>query len=185
MEAVPADPAELAESLLRDDARRRLHVQSVGLLAEKSFGTDKDLDSVVAAAWLHDIGYASELRVTGFHPLDGANYLRGQGFDEEIVTLVAHHTGAMFEAEERGLEGYLLDFPMPPDDQLDALNYLDLSTGPDGSRLKPHDRVTEILSRYPEENAVHRAVTRSRATLIYSASRGKAIANRCTGARRS
>ncbi|MGH3588381.1 MAG: HD domain-containing protein, partial [Pseudonocardia sp.] len=31
-------------------------------------------DVLEAAAWLHDIGYASPLAVTGFHPLDGARY---------------------------------------------------------------------------------------------------------------
>jgi hypothetical protein len=32
----------------------------------------------VAAAWLHDIGYAPAIAEsgTGFHPLDGARYLR-------------------------------------------------------------------------------------------------------------
>ena len=29
-------------------------------------------DDLVAAAWLHDIGYAPGLVQTGFHPLDGA-----------------------------------------------------------------------------------------------------------------
>jgi hypothetical protein len=29
-------------------------------------------DDLVAAAWLHDIGYAPELAKTGFHPLDGS-----------------------------------------------------------------------------------------------------------------
>jgi DNA-binding Xre family transcriptional regulator len=29
-----------------------------------------------AAAWLHDIGYAPDLIVTGLHALDGARYLR-------------------------------------------------------------------------------------------------------------
>jgi len=31
------------------------------------------------AAYLHDIGYAEPLVDTGFHPLDGAVYLRGLG----------------------------------------------------------------------------------------------------------
>ncbi len=31
---------------------------------------------LVAAAYLHDIGYAPELAITGFHPLDGARHLR-------------------------------------------------------------------------------------------------------------
>jgi hypothetical protein len=31
---------------------------------------------IEAAAFLHDIGYSSVVRSTGFHPLDGARYLR-------------------------------------------------------------------------------------------------------------
>ncbi len=41
-----------------------------------------DADQFEAAAWLHDIGYSPELAVTGFHPLDGARFLRAEGADE-------------------------------------------------------------------------------------------------------
>jgi hypothetical protein len=44
---------------------------------------------MVMAAWLHDIGYAPELAVTGFHPLDGARFLRRAGADGQVVSLVA------------------------------------------------------------------------------------------------
>ena len=57
---------------------------------------------LIAAAYLHDIGYAPELEDTGFHPLDGARWLRAQG-QERLACLVAHHSGAWFEAEARGL----------------------------------------------------------------------------------
>jgi putative nucleotidyltransferase with HDIG domain len=52
---------------------------------------------------LHDIGYAPSLVATGFHPVDGARFLRAQGTPEVVVSLVAHHSGAVFEAEQRGL----------------------------------------------------------------------------------
>ena len=59
---------------------------------------------VEAAAWLHDIGYAEPLVVTGFHSLDGARYLRDADFSDRTVwTLVAHHTCALVEAEEQGI----------------------------------------------------------------------------------
>lgn len=41
--------------------------------------SENDRDLLVAAAWLHDIGYAPELRDTGFHPLDGARHLEALG----------------------------------------------------------------------------------------------------------
>ena len=69
---------------------------------------------VEAAAWLHDIGYASPLVDSGFHPLDGARYLRRIGFGDRLLwTLVAHHTCALVEAEERGLADILAaEFPV-------------------------------------------------------------------------
>ncbi|WP_394378549.1 hypothetical protein [Saccharopolyspora spinosa] len=35
-------------------------------------------DTLVAAAWLHDIGYSPEIGHTHFHPLDGARWLQSQ-----------------------------------------------------------------------------------------------------------
>jgi HD domain len=64
-------------------------------------------DCLVAAAWLHDIGYAPSVRVTGFHPVDGAFFARREGFDELVVSLVAFHSGAPAEAQERGIGGCL------------------------------------------------------------------------------
>ncbi|MFC7328046.1 HD domain-containing protein [Marinactinospora rubrisoli] len=62
-----------------------------------------DADLVVASAWLHDIGYSPSLVSIGFHPLDGARYLRDvEHADGPLCRLVAHHTGALVEAEEAG-----------------------------------------------------------------------------------
>jgi predicted hydrolase (HD superfamily) len=36
----------------------------------------RDVEQLRAAAMLHDIGYTPSLATTGFHPLDGARYLR-------------------------------------------------------------------------------------------------------------
>jgi hypothetical protein len=49
--------------------------------------TTVDRDVLVAAAWLHDVGYAPELAVTGFHPLDGAQHLEAAGFGRRIAAL--------------------------------------------------------------------------------------------------
>src|SRR4051794_25788937 len=64
---------------------RRARLQALSLCALD--GVDGDLLS--AAAIAHDIGYGPELVETGFHPIDGARYLRRQGVDERIVSLVA------------------------------------------------------------------------------------------------
>ena len=57
---------------------------------------------LVAAALLHDVGYAPSLNRLGFHSVDGAWFLRAHD-QEQLASLVAHHSGARFEAEERGL----------------------------------------------------------------------------------
>src|SRR6266511_2767052 len=77
-----------------------------------------DQAMLVGAAYLHDIGYARSLTRFGFHALDGAEYLRGQG-QERLASLVAHHSGARFEAEERGLAEELTGFELEDGPRMD------------------------------------------------------------------
>ncbi|MER6000845.1 HD domain-containing protein [Nonomuraea angiospora] len=63
-----------------------------------------EADILTAFAYLHDIRYAPDLVSTGFHPLDGARYLRDvHQADETLCRLVAHHSCAVNEALERSL----------------------------------------------------------------------------------
>jgi hypothetical protein len=117
---------------------------------------------LVEAAWLHDIGYAPALAKTGFHPLDGARYLAAQGYSDRLVRLVAHHTGAMAEAEQRGLYDELAAYPIETGPVLDALTTADLTTGPAGQAYTFEERIAEILSRYEPESPVHRAISNAR-----------------------
>ena len=68
----------MARELLQKSLPRRwAHTRGVARTARELspiLGADADL--VLAAAWLHDIGYAPAVAVTGFHPLDGARHLR-------------------------------------------------------------------------------------------------------------
>jgi putative nucleotidyltransferase with HDIG domain len=85
--------------------RRWAHVQGVALKARtvaSAVGDDAQL--LEAAAVLHDVGYAPDLARTGFHPLDGAYFLRSIEAPERLVHLVAHHSCAVREARLRGLE---------------------------------------------------------------------------------
>ncbi|WP_199733552.1 HD domain-containing protein [Micromonospora sp. BL4] len=52
-------------------------------------------DVLVAAAWLHDVGYAPGITASGLHALDGASCLRRQGFEERVTNLVAYHSYAV------------------------------------------------------------------------------------------
>jgi len=130
-------------------------------------------ERVAVAAWLHDIGYGPKIASTGFHPLDGARFLIDQGVCSEVVRLVAWHTGAAFEASERGLLGQLEQIEQPTAAELDALTMIDLATGPTGEAVLDVDRIAEILSRYEEGHPVHDAVMASSESLLASSARAK------------
>jgi putative nucleotidyltransferase with HDIG domain len=152
------DASDLAEHLVRPLGRRWEHVQSVAARSRElapAVSAEKR-DTLVVAAWLHDIGYSPEIGHARFHPLDGARYLREQGWPTQVINLVAHHSGARFEAAERGMSEELSEFPFADDPVLDALVTADLTTGPGGERLSYDERISEILERYPVEDPVHR-----------------------------
>lgn len=158
--AIDDQTVQLAERFVAPLGRRWLHVQAVAARAgELAMALPADQrDELVTAAWLHDIGYSPEIGHTRFHPLDGARYLRDEGWSPTVVSLVAHHSGARFEAVERGLSEELMrEFPFEDSPQLDALVTADLTTGPSGEPLTYESRIGEILKRYPPEDPVHRA----------------------------
>jgi hypothetical protein len=113
----------------------------------------EDADDLVAAAYLHDVGYAPELESTGFHPLDGARHLRLLGHDR-VAGLVAHHTRALHEARLRGLEKALAEFEDEGSLVSAALAYCDLTTGPIGERMTPEQRLLDVEARYGEDSPV-------------------------------
>jgi putative nucleotidyltransferase with HDIG domain len=168
----------IAQERLDSLACRWAHVRGVAAAAELLAGglATTDADAVVAAAWLHDVGYAPSVRSTSFHPLDGAAFVRAEGFPAVVVSLVAYHTAAVFEARERGLSDTLAEFAEPPELLLDVLTCADMTTGPDGSRVRAEDRVSEILSRYPEDDPVHRGIERATSTLLAAVARVGALA---------
>ncbi|MHB1434326.1 MAG: HD domain-containing protein [Streptosporangiaceae bacterium] len=137
--------------------RRWRHVRSVARRARWA-ASQLDLpDEVVMGAWLHDIGYAPDLAETGFHPLDGARFLRSAGVQEPVVSLVAYHSCARIEAGVRGLGDMLTSEFAPPDALLaDVLLYCDMTTGPDGDHVRPADRLVEIRGRYGPDHEVTR-----------------------------
>ena len=169
----PEHASKVASEYLSGLGRRWNHVRGVGLVADALAAAGSIPGDVAAAAWLHDLGYAEELSTTGFHPLDGAVFLVGEGAPAEVVGLVAYHTGAAFEAEERGLSTELAEMPDAHPDALDVITLLDLVIAPDGTLTDPETRIGEILSRYPATSPVHRAVSRSQDELLTSAARAR------------
>jgi hypothetical protein len=101
------------------------------------------------AATLHDIGYAHELVDVDFHPIDGARFLRADGWDEAVVNLVAHHSCAIVEAKRRGLlEELSGQFPRDGSLPHDELCFCDMTTGPAGQLTTIDERLADIQSRY-------------------------------------
>jgi len=161
----PIDSRRLAEELLEQAGARWAHVQGVSQQVERWVTGERASELVLSAAWLHDVGYAKTVEASGMHAIDGAEYLDLQGVPGGIVSLVAFHTGARFEAEERGLVDRLLWFELPDQDMLDLLTLADLTTSPRGEYVTVRDRIDEILERYEPQHPVHRGVLRGRAYL--------------------
>jgi hypothetical protein len=171
--------ADWAEELARKHLeiplpRRWAHVGGVAGRARALapiLGEDADL--LEAAAWLHDIGYSPELAETGFHPIDGARYLRDVHLaDLVLCSLVGHHSCAILEAETRGLAQELArEFPSPDQVLSDALAYCDMTTTPNGSVVSVHDRISEIAERYGPESVVTRFIREAEPHLVSSVRR--------------
>jgi len=161
MTAVAAAPCTtgaaraLAERLLDPLPERLEH--SAGVAARAAELTDAvapaDRELLVAAAWLHDIGYAPALRRTGFHPVDGARYLATRGWTPRVCALVAHHSGAIFTAPP----GALAAFADERSPVSDALAYADQTVGPWGRRTSITARMAEMLGRHGPDSAQARA----------------------------
>lgn len=145
------DATQLARSLLGSELPRRLrHVQATGERAAGLPHVGGDVREVLTiAGLLHDVGYSPELVEVGFHPIDGARFLRSDGWDERVVNLVAHHSCALVEAKRRGLLAEL-NGQFPRDDSLphDELCFCDMTTGPDGLLMTIDERLADIQSRY-------------------------------------
>lgn len=133
-----------------------------------------DRQVLVAAAWLHDIGYADALSDTGFHQIDGARYLRGHGAPERVCGLVAYHSGAAAVAEIRGLSAELGEFTDEHGPVRDALWYCDMTTGPDGAPISFTERMRELRTRRRPDDPVIQALAvneRERAAAVHRTER--------------
>jgi hypothetical protein len=115
---------------------------------------------LIAAAYLHDIGWAPALRDTGFHPVDGARWLRTQGH-ERLAGLVAYHSCAEYEAELRGLATELSDFQNEASSVSGCLTYCDVTTGSDGTCVSLEQRQTDVVARHGSDSLVALAMERS------------------------
>ncbi|MFB9963726.1 HD domain-containing protein [Sinosporangium siamense] len=163
---------DLARNLLKESLPRRwAHTKGVARRAESLTAILGDqADTLIAAAYLHDIGYAPDLVDTGMHQLDGARYLRDVAHaDDTICRLVAHHSCSVNEATQRDLYDLLTgEFDEESPELAQALTYCDMTTGPDGRHLDVTDRLGEIHARYGPDHLVSRSITAATPCILAS-----------------
>ena len=164
------DARRLAADVLAEALPGRWsHVQAVAAKAERTAAAvaPDERPMLVAAAWLHDVGYGPALAATALHALDGARWLRAQGFDERVTSLVAYHSCAVFEAQERGVSGALTaEFTDEASAVTDALWYCDMTTGPAGQDMSVPARLAEVRVRYGPDHLVTRFWARAEPVLL-------------------
>jgi len=163
----------LARQHLKSIPTRWRHTQSVATQARNAgiAVNFEDRPLLEAAAWLHDIGYGPAVADTGFHPLDGARYLERHAAPERLINLVANHSCARFEADERGMLPELRSYELEVGPVADALIWADMTTGPTGRTVTVEDRLAEILRRYTPESPVHRAIEEASPDIVAAVSR--------------
>lgn len=151
-----ADARELARRLLADDMPKRWqHVQGVAKRAQLFADLVPEWEALGSAAYLHDIGYAKDLVDIGFHQIDGARYLRRQGWDESVVNLVAHHSGAQRRAELIGLgDVYTDEFVRNETLPHRQLHFCDMTVALDGTPTTVLERLADMRARHGNNSAM-------------------------------
>lgn len=160
------DPSDLVAELLGKTGTRLAHSVGVARRAEQltTDWTTSKRKHVTTAAYLHDIGYSSKCRRTGWHPYDGALWLADNGYDLPLCQLVLWHTASWHEGRLRGLLDTAVTRFGPPDTnsiEVAVLTASDLLTGPTGQPLTIDERVDDIKNRYSSESVVARALTKA------------------------
>jgi hypothetical protein len=141
----------VAEAGLSGLPPRWLHVQGVIALARElrgAFAPDGEL--LVAAAALHDIGWAPAAAATDFPAVDGAAYLERLDAPARLVDLCANYSAALIEAELRGRRDEVARYQDEATPVRDALWYCDLAVGLDGQRMTFAERMADFEVRYGE-----------------------------------
>jgi HD domain len=167
----PAHAHALTLRLLRGLADRAMHSRLAGLQAwrVRSAVPAADADLLVSAALLHDIGYAPALRQTGFHPIDGANFLLRLGAPTRLAALVAHHSESHLLAAAHGLHRELSRFHREDGPVTDALAYADMTAGPCGRPMSVPNRLADIAARHAHEDPEPVAARHARVPLLLAA----------------
>jgi hypothetical protein len=107
------------------------------------------------AALLHDVGWAIDPSAGQLHSFVGANLLDELGL-VDLAPLVAHHSGARWQASHEGL-AHLDRWTDTDPVVLSVLTYLDRTTGPAGGIVSLDERRRELAERYAADSLKVRA----------------------------
>jgi hypothetical protein len=180
---LPAWAARLSAGLLGPLGKRWVHTVGVAHEAARLGARlpANDQHVLLAAAYLHDLGYAPCLARTGFHPLDAALALAGV-VPDRIVALIANHSSSAAEARMRGLGEALAHFTAETTPVADALTCADMSVGSDGRPVTLAERVADVVTRYGDEHVVTRGIraTRPQLAAVIARARWRADAGQAT-----
>ena len=156
----PVETEVFIRLAFRDSPSRSAHIIAVAdnvhssaeIIATNCPDQAIDVPLAHCAALLHDVGYLKPLVRTGFHPLDGYNFLLERGFDN-IANLILGHSSAPEQAQLLGLDGVVAS------DHLiaDLITYWDLRTLQGGQIVSYQERFQDIISRYGPEHVVSRS----------------------------
>jgi hypothetical protein len=79
-----------------------------------------------------------------------------------LCQLVAHHSCAIIEAEERGLADVpALEFEPAPYALSSVLTFCDMTTSPDSEQVPVERRLAKIRNRYGSRHLVSRSIQRA------------------------
>ena len=110
----------------------------------------RDQEALELAALLHDVGRAIDMFDSEPHGFVGARFLDCVSLPR-IACLVAHHSGALFEALERGCpEKCIWKRELSP--VSDLLTFLDMTSDSTGRTVTPDERREDIRVRYGVES---------------------------------
>lgn len=128
---------------------RYKHTIAVSLLMrEKAQEIGLCSDTAQCVGLLHDIGYSDDIKKTGFHALDGYNYLKN--IDQCMAERIALHTSTPEEAELRGI-----NLPKVKQDKYARLlSYADSRVMGNGKVVSFEERLNDIINRYGETHLV-------------------------------
>lgn len=126
--------------------------QSARDINELNPGMHIDENAAFCAGLVHDIGYLEQIAHSGFHPLDGYNFLLSQGFGQ-LARHILLHSCAIEEAE-------LLGISLPqisPSLITKLITYWDVQVKPGGDIVSYEERLRDIVMRYGERSIVVQA----------------------------